>query len=95
MKQSGDNVHIVGYSLSCATLPPGTNAICKLSDGTIEDVMLSDQDAQEIRCSAGGPTTGVQTSVSDDLPHEVYRIYVGGGRFIVIDSNGKKRMIKE
>jgi len=95
-KQNGNNLHLVGYSLSGAELPAGETAICELNSGNVSYVMLADRNANEISVSQnGGTTTSVQSSIFSPASQEVYRIPLGAKRAIVIDAAGKKTMIKD
>lgn len=95
-KQNGNNLHLVGYSLSDAELPAGETAICELNSGNVSYVMLADRNANEISVSQnGGTTTSVQSSIFSPASQEVYRIPLGAKRAIVIDAAGKKTMIKD
>ena len=94
-KHSGNNLHLVGYSLSGAEIPAGETAICELNNGTISYVMLSDRDANEISVSLNGSTTtGVQSTIFNPSSQEVYRIPMGARRAIIIDTTGRKTLIK-
>lgn len=95
IKQKGDQVHLIGYSLNGMTLPTGMTAICKLSEGTIDYIMLSDDEAQEIKCETRETTTGILTSgAQKQTEKEVFRIPLGAKHAISIDATGKKMMIK-
>ena len=95
-KQSGNSLHLVGYSLNGAEIPAGETAICELNSGTISYAMLADCDANEISVILnGGMTTGVQPSTFNPSSQEVYRIPVGAKRAIIIDTTGRKTMIKD
>lgn len=93
-KLEGNILHLVGYSLSGATLPAGQNAICRVGEGTVTYVMLSDKEANEIKSSYSGTTTMVSSSILKSQPHETYRLPLGGGNAIRIDATGKKTIIK-
>lgn len=95
-KQSGNNLHLVGYSLNGAEIPAGETAICKLNSGTVSYVMLSDREANEISISMNGSsTTSVQSSLFNTSSREVYRIPLGAKRAIIIDTTGRKALIKD
>lgn len=95
-KQNGNNLHLVGYSLSGAELPAGETAICELNSCNVSYVMLADRNANEISVSQnGGTTTSVQSSIFSPASQEVYRIPLGAKRAIAIDAAGKKTMIKD
>lgn len=92
-KQIGNQIHIVGYSLSGATLPIGENVLGRVDDGYVISSMLSDSDANEISTAFSSAPTGINYNVfSDESINEVYRINIGAKRTIVIGSNGKKYM---
>lgn len=95
LKRDGNQVHLIGYSLSRATLPTGDNVICNVSEGSLDYVMMADREAQEIKCYAGGSATNIQNSKDNAQSPIVYRISLGAKRAIVIDSAGKKTMIKD
>lgn len=95
IKHNGNQVHLIGYSLNGATLPTGDNAICNVSEGSLDYVMLADREAQEIKCYAGGSATNIQNTKDNAQSPIVYRISVGARRAIGIDSAGKKTMIKD
>ena len=95
IKQKGNQVHLIGYSLNGMTLPTGMTAICKLSEGTIDYIMLSDDEAQEIKCETRETTTDIHTSgIKNPSGKEVFRIPLGTKHAISINANGKKMMIK-
>lgn len=95
-KQSGNNLHLVGYSLSGAEIPAGETAICELNSGIVSSAMLADRDANEISATLDGDmATGVQISKINPSSQEVYRIPLGAKRAIIIDATGKKIMIKD
>lgn len=96
VKHTGNEIHLVGYSLSGATLPVGENVLGTLNEGVICYSMLADTDANEITTAFGSTPTGINTTTSDTQRHnEVYRIPLGAKRSIVIDANGKKYMVTE
>ena len=94
IKQNGHQVHLIGYSLSGASLPPGNNVICSISEGTLDYIMMADKEAQEITCYVGGSATNIQDTKGNVQSTEVYRIPIGAQRTIIIDSAGKKTLIK-
>ena len=95
-KQSSNNLHLVGYSLSGAEIPVGETAICELNSGIVSSAMLADRDANEISVTLNsGMATGIQFSKFNPFSQEVYRIPFGAKRAIVIDATGKKIMIKD
>lgn len=94
--QSGNVLHLVGYSLNGVELPAGETAICKLNSGTVSYAMLADRDANEISVSQNsGTTTAVQSSMFNPSSQEVYRIPLGAKRAIIIDTIGRKTLIKD
>lgn len=95
LKRDGNQVHLIGYSLSGATLSTGDNVICNVSEGSLDYVMLADKEAQEIKCHVGGSATNIQNTKDNAQSPIVYRISVGARRAIGIDSAGKKTMIKD
>ena len=96
IRQSNGQTHLVGYSLSGATLPIGKTAICRMIGGAVTYAMLSDMDAQEIKVTTNSTVTKLQYSIFHKQPkHEVYRIPLGAGHAIGIDATGKKTMTKD
>lgn len=92
-KKVGDQVHIVGYSLSGATLPVGENVLGTLNNGYVTSSMLADPEANEISTAFSSASTGINNvNSSEYITNEVYRINIGAKRTIVIGSNGKKYM---
>ena len=92
-KQIGNQIHIVGYSLSGATLPIGENVLGRVDDGYVISSMLANSEANEISTAFSSAPTGISNNVfSDESINEVYRINIGAKRTIVIGSNGKKYM---
>lgn len=95
-KQSGNNLHLVGYSLIGAEIPVGETAICKLNSGIISYAMLADRDANEISASLNvGMPTSVSSSMLNPSSQKVYRIPIGAKRAIIIDATGRKTLIKD
>lgn len=96
VKRYGDQVHIIGYSLSGATLPEGLNILGRTNAGVVTYSMLADPEANEIKTANGGTPTFIDNNVSDNrTTNEVYRITLGSRNSVVIDANGKKYMITE
>lgn len=92
-RQEGGKVHIVGYSLSGATLPIGENALGTMDDGYVILSMLADSEANEINTAFSPAPTGISDNVfSGETIDEAYRINIGAKHSIVIGSNGKKYM---
>ena len=95
-KQSGTNLHLVGYSLNGSEISAGETAICELSNGIVSSAMLADREAKEISVSLNGSTTtGVQSTIFNPSSQEVYRIPLGARRAIIIDKAGRKTLIKD
>lgn len=95
-KWDGSNLHLVGYSLNGAEIPAGETAICALSSGIVSYAMLANREANEISVSQnGGTTTYIQSSVLNPSTQEVYRIPLGSKRAIIIDTTGRKTIIKD
>lgn len=95
-KQSGNNLHLVGYSLNGSEISAGETAICELSNGIVSSAMLADREAKEISISLNGSTTtGVQSTIFNPSSQEVYRIPLGARRAIIIDKAGRKTLIKD
>lgn len=96
VKRTGNEIHLVGYSLSGATLPAGENILGTLHKGVVTYSMLADTEANEITTAFGATPTGINSTISDTQQlNEVYRIPLGAKRSIVIDANGKKYMVTE
>ena len=96
VRQKGDKIHLVGFSLNGITLPIGKNAICSMRNGTVAYAMLADKEAKEINSIICDNTTNVQSSLYIvPTAKEDYRISMGARRAIVVDSTGKKTMIKD
>ena len=96
VKNTNNEVHLVGYSLSGATLPAGENVLGTLNEGVVTYSMLADAEANEITTTFGATPTGINSTTSDTQRlNEVYRIPLGAKRSIVIDANGKKYMVNE
>lgn len=96
VRQDNGMAHIVGYSLSGATLPVGETALCSLPSGKVTYAMLADAEANEISSLSDGTLTAIPSVSSDACPYtEAYRISMGTKYTIVIDANGNKFMIKD
>ena len=95
LKRDGNQVHLIGYSLSGATLSTGDNVICYVSEGSLDYVMMADREAQEIKCHVGGSATNIQDTKDNAQSPIIYRISLGAKRVIGIDSTGRKTMIKD
>lgn len=96
VKHTDNEVHLVGYSLSGATLPVGENVLGTLNEGVVAYSMLADAEANEITTAFGATPTGINSTTSDTQQlNEVYCIPLGAKRSIVIDANGKKYMVNE
>ena len=96
VKHTDNEVHLVGYSLSGATLPVGENVLGTLNEGVVTYSMLADAEANEITTAFGATPTGINSTTSDTQQlNEVYCIPLGAKRSIVIDANGKKYMVNE
>ena len=96
VKHTDNEVHLVGYSLSGATLPVGENVLGTLNEGVVTYSMLADAEANEITTAFGSTPTGINSTTSDTQQlNEVYCIPLGAKRSIVIDANGKKYMVNE
>lgn len=92
----GNETHLVGYSLSGATLPAGQIILGTLNDGVVIYSMLADPEANEVRTPFDRtPTSVIFISSDNQRLHEVYKISMGAKRSIVIDANGKKYMVTE
>lgn len=96
VRHTGNEIHLVGYSLSGATLPAGENILGTLNEGVVTYSMLADTEANEITTAFGATPTVINSTTSDPQQlNEVYRIPLGAKRSIVIDANGKKYMVTE
>lgn len=96
VRHTGNEIHLVGYSLSGATLPAGENILGTLNEGVVTYSMLADTEANEITTAFGATPTVINSTTSHPQQlNEVYRIPLGAKRSIVIDANGKKYMVIE
>lgn len=96
VKQNGNQIHLVGYSLSGVALPVGKTSICNMGNGTVSYAMLADKDAQKIMTMTNSTITSIQsTDVNSQSEHEAYRIPLGAKRAVIIETTGKKTMIKD
>ena len=96
VRSNGEETHLVGYSLSGATIPAGLNSIGVLEDGIVTYSMLADSNANEIKSPFNDNPTNIDFGLSGSkLQGETYRIPLGAKRAIVIDVNGKKYMVTE
>ena len=96
VKQTEDEVHLIGYSLNGATLPVGENVLGTLTGGVVIYSMLADTEAEEITTPFGSTPTGIHSATSGTQRlNEVYRIPLGAKRSILIDAKGKKHMVTE
>ena len=96
IKRNGNQLHLVGYSLSGVVLPPGKTAICNISNGTVLYALLADKEAQEITTMMDDDSTKIQSlSLNAQSKRIVYRIPLGAKRAIIIDAAGNKTMIKD
>lgn len=96
VKNNGNEFHLVGYSLSSATLPAGQNILGTLDEGIVTYSMLADAGANEVTAAYSNVTTGVNSTTSS--PHQLkekYKIPLGTRRSIIIDDNGKKYLVTE
>lgn len=96
-RQTRNGLRLIGYSLSGNTLPVGETIVGKMNtpDATVNSVQLADSDALEIVSAVGdGNSTGINT-ISTDMPgnNEIYRIPLGNGHAISINSQGRKTLI--
>lgn len=92
-RRDGSQIHLVGYSLNGTTLPVGQTTIGETGNGTVSYAMLADEHAQEIPSTYNSSTTGIQTAVIE-LASKSYRLSIGANRAIIVDTKGKKTMIK-
>lgn len=96
VKQDGNQIHIVGYSLCGATISEGTNILGVTDASVITYSMLADSEANEIRTPYSATPTFIGSNVSNNRnTNEVYRIALDSKHSIVIDANGKKFLITE
>jgi len=96
VKQTEDEVHLIGYSLNGATLPVGENVLGSLTGGVVTYSMLADTEAEEITTPFGSTPTGIHSATSGTQRlNEVYRIPLGAKHSILIDAKGKKHMVTE
>lgn len=96
VKEGNGSAHLIGYSLYGTTLPIGRTILCNLQNGTVTYAMLASCDAQEIKVDISGSMTGIQSNtVNQRTSDAVYRMSLGAKRAIIIDTKGKKTMIKD
>lgn len=95
VKRNGNQLHFVGYSLSGSEIPTGETVICELSNGVVAYTMLADREANEISASLAGAPTGILSPNSNKSSSEAYRISLGAKRAIIIDTAGRKTLVKD
>ena len=68
-RQTENGMHLIGYSMSGATLPEGTTAIATLSGGTtmVAHAMLSDLEATEIPVMLNNDITGLELLMTANM----------------------------
>lgn len=93
-KRNGNLIHLVGYSLNGSCLPVGKTVLCRLSQGMVNYAMLANREAKEIVTSKGCDHSALQTVDHDKHSSVVYRIPLDAFHTLVIDSEGKKYLIK-
>ena len=96
VQKQGNAVHLIGYSLSGATLPIGETVLGTVQKGAIVyRAMLSDNKAKEIVVGFSGTPTSITHPAASDTQQpasEVYRLPVSSKKAIVFDSKGKKTL---
>jgi len=99
-RQTLDGLRLIGYSLSGSTLPVGESVIGQMdsANGSATCAQLADTDALEIMTEVGdnGHLTNINTpgaTLRD--AGEAYRLSLGNGHAISIDSHGKKTFIND
>lgn len=95
VRQSGNSIHLVGYSLSKGCLPQGEIVIGSLAaDGTpyVCDAALSDSNAMRVLAARNlSDLTGIRTTKKDGNVTDIrYRLPLGHNHAIIIDTKGKK-----
>lgn len=95
VRQSGNSVHLVGYSLSKGCLPQGEIIIGSLAaDGTpyVCDAALSDSNAMRVSAARNlSDLTGIRTAKKNGKVTDIrYRLSLGHNHAIMIDAKGKK-----
>ena len=95
VKQNGNMAHIIGYSFNGITLPIGKTAICHMTNGSVIYAMLADENAREIKVNIDNSTTDVDSStINMRNKNVVYKIPLDANHSIIIESTGRKTMIK-
>lgn len=98
-KQEGNNVHLVGYSLSGGTIPTGEFEIASVAENGKSEIVatLSDSEANEIKWSAKGVTTSISCVAIENMDdyefftiagQKINRQDVKVGSIYIIRSNG-------
>jgi len=96
-KQNDGYIHFIGYSLNGSTIPIGEFEIATVkADGCRIEAMISDRDANEIKCSQS-QTTAIKTVTVNSLSgYDIYTLSgkkispqnVTQGHIYIISSNG-------
>lgn len=89
-------IHLIGYSLSGATLPVGQTMLGYTSQpkAYVSKARLADTEAQAIATSLNQQTTAIGTVTQGNSRQTVYRLPIGAHRSIMIDNHGRKTMEK-
>jgi hypothetical protein len=98
LRPQENGMRLIGYSLSGATLPVGETVIAASTTGaTVTHVVLSDREASAVSVAIGeGKTTDMATPAArHNHPSEFYRLPIGARRAVVIDTEGRKHLLKE
>lgn len=94
VKQSDNNTHLIGYSLTKGCLPQGEVVIGSVTaNGTpyVYDAVLSDLNAMRVLASRNlNDLTGIRTTKKVADQEERYRLPLGHNHAIFIDTKGKK-----
>lgn len=94
VKQSGNNTHLIGYSLTKGCLPQGEVVLGSVTaNGTpyVYDAALSDLNAMRVLAGRNlSDLTGIRTAKKVADQDERYRLPLGHNHAIIIDTKGKK-----
>lgn len=97
VKQSDNQVHLIGYSLSGALLSKGEHVIgvVDTQDAKVVMAMLADQNAMEIVTAINDGVTGIAEQTNSTENGSVYQIAVGGNAAIQINKDGRKYLKRQ
>lgn len=98
LRRQENGMRLIGYSLSGATLPVGETVMAASTPGaTVTHVVLSDREASAVSVAIGEcKTTDMATPAArHNHPNQFYRLPIGARRAVVIDTEGRKHLLKE